>query len=632
MKANHNMTSIFKFKHSKSTILILLMMVMMYSCDDIYDNVKEYAKGETIYAPTFDTCYATLGYERAEIDLRKDGRIPSGKFDKGSAIKTVVVYDENTPSEKVIIIDSLCSYVNITELTEPRIYRFKIYTEDKFGNRSIPQEIALVPYTSADVKVLKEGILDPVTSVAPNALVMEWPTSLHTLLMEYHGLTYEFENQEGDTITGSCGKNPRIYSGNLPAGEEVVFNMKYRLLPLLDDGRKLLDTIEVEKPFLVKMPTKDQPFIPQELKILRANGVTEFTTENVENVTSITYPMNMTTFADLFYFPNITSLDLTGRGLEGILETLTYAKNDMRSIVGGGKWQEFMMPVDKPALIKTPESLQTLKDLLDAGQIKHIKYIPKSLGLEFDKFLAPYIESGIVELLDYDRPHSFFPDRVFIEPQFYAHGRVQDVRWDMNVSYSGDFLPRPGLKDVSKFDSKNDIVNGQSIDLRLDQLIQKDGKNIYRCVIVGDRASFFFALPREWRFDNRRYPYLKFKMFIGCDKSLVSNIGGNNHHVFRAPWIRPMNRLWGFSGNSDYGQEVWDPGRHPSMTDEEIQKSWREYTVNMSNNDGGDDSNKRNRVYVFNIGHEDGVTWKYDPNNEIVIYIADVRLCKTPND
>ena len=111
---------------------------------------------------------------------------------------------------------------------------------------------------------------------------MEWPTSLHTLLMEYHGLTYEFENQEGDTITGSCGKNPRIYSGNLPAGEEVVFNMKYRLLPLLDDGRKLLDTIEVEKPFLVKMPTKDQPFIPQELKILRANGVTEFTTENVK--------------------------------------------------------------------------------------------------------------------------------------------------------------------------------------------------------------------------------------------------------------------------------------------------------------------------------------------------------------
>ena len=45
----------------------------------------------------------------------------------------------------------------------------------------------------------------------------------------------------------------------------------------------------------------------------------------------------------------------------------------------------------------------------------------------------------------------------------------------MNVSYSG-LLPRPGLKDVSKFDSKNDIVNGQSIDLRLDQLIQKTVK------------------------------------------------------------------------------------------------------------------------------------------------------------
>ena len=79
------------------------------------------------------------------------------QFDKGSGIKTVVVYDK-IRLQKSNHYDSLCSYVNITELTEPRIYRFKIYTEDNSA-RSIPQEIALVPYTSADVKVLKEGIL-----------------------------------------------------------------------------------------------------------------------------------------------------------------------------------------------------------------------------------------------------------------------------------------------------------------------------------------------------------------------------------------------------------------------------------------------------------------------------------------
>ena len=188
----------------------------------------------------------------------------------------------------------------------------------------------------------------------------------------------------------------------------------------------------------------------------------------------------------------------------------------MRSIVGGGKWQEFMILIDKPALIKTPESLQTLKDLLDAGQIKHISIFLNRWGLNLINFWLLILNLELLNFLTTIAHTHSFSDRVFIEPQFYAHGRVQDVRWDMNVSYSGDFLPRPGLKDVSKFDSKNDIVNGQSIDLRLDQLIQKDGKNIYRCVIVGDRASFFFALPREWRFDNRRYPYLKFKMFIGA--------------------------------------------------------------------------------------------------------------------
>ena len=628
-----NSLKAFRFRYIAILLGLLFTFVANNSCgDDIYDTLKKFATEETVYPASFDTIYATIGYERAEIDLRKNGRIPASHMNLGKAKKTVVIYDEDTSNPTIIEFDSVCSWVNVTGLVEPRLYRIKVYTEDEYGSRSIPQEVAVVPYTSYDKEVLIQGILDPTTSTAPNALVMEWPTGLNTIMMEYHGLMYEYKDQDNVEVTGTRLKSPRIYSGNLPAGEEVTFNMTYKVLPILESGAKLLDTINVNKPFIVQMPTPDQQFIPQELNILKANGISKFTTESVDNITSLTYPMNMTTFADLFFFPNVNSLDLTGKGLQGILETYTYARNNVTSIAGGGAWQDFMVPVDKPAIIKSPESLQTLKDLLDAGQITHIRYIPKAFGFDFDTFMQPYVDSGVVELLTYDKDHASFPNRVFIEPQFFVNGTVQTTSFNMNLSYSGDFLPRQGLTDISKFNASNDKVNGASVDLHLDQLIQNDGKNIYRAVIVSKNASFFFCLPKQWRFDNKRYPFMKFKMFIGCDKSLVTNTGGNNHHIFRVPWIRPMNKVWSSFSDSDYGQEDWDTGRQTAITDAEIQNSWHEYTINMSNNDGGDTSNKRNRVYVFNIGHEDAATWSYDKNNEVVIYIADVRLCKTAND
>ena len=250
---------------------------------------------------------------------------------------------------------------------------------------------------------------------------MEWPTGLNTIMMEYHGLSYEYSDKDGESHNGVRSKVPRIYCGNLPAGQEMTFNMKYKVLPILDDGSKLLDTLELEKPYIVQMPTPDQQFIPQELRVLAANGINEFTTEAVDGITELTYPMNMTTFADLFFFPNVTTLNLTGKGLPGTLEKLSYARNDEYSIVGGGEWQEFMMPVDQPSKISGPESLQTLKDMLDAGQITHIKYIPKSMGFEFDEFLEPYVKTGVVELLTDDNP--FFPNHVFVSPQFFANGK-----------------------------------------------------------------------------------------------------------------------------------------------------------------------------------------------------------------
>lgn len=616
--------------------ILFFSMWIFSSCDqtDIYDNIKELSKDEIVYPAMFDTVFTTIGYQRVEIDLRKEGRIPASQMNLSKAKKTVVVYDENSPSPTIIEIDSVCSWVNITGLTEPRIYRFKIYTVDEFGSRSTPQEVSVVPYTEYDLNLMKQGILDPSIVSTPTSMIMEWPTGLNSIVMEYHGMQYEYINNDSLSISGLQHKNPRIFASNLPAGEEVSFNMTYKVVPLLDDGTKLKDTIEVSKPLVVQMPTLEQEFIPQELRTLRANGISDFRTSEILDIESLTYPMDMGSFADLFYFPNIKSIDLTGKGLKNILPRLTYSKNNETSIVGGGDWQEFMVPSAQPRDINVPEGLQTLKDLLDARQITNITYIPKSLGLEFDEFIEPYVESGVVELLTYENDDkSYFPDVVFVQPQFFANGLPGSPAFEMKHSYSGDFLPRPGLTDFTNFDPESDIVNGKHIDLKLDQLIQSDGSNIYRNVIVAERPTLLMALPREYRFDNKRYKYMKFKMFIGNEPSLISNVGGNNRHLYRDVWVRMLNHFSQFKQNSDYGQGYWHAGYIEAMTDAEIQNSWHEYTIDMSRNDGGDNSNIRNRAIKFNFGHESrNIKWTYDENNEIVIYIADVRFTKTIND
>src|SRR5690606_21179481 len=118
------------------------------SCSGMYDTLDDYS-GEIVYPAKYDTIIGHVGYERVEIDLMKAGRIPASEIKMGKATKTIIEYDG-----QVIRLDSLVSWVNITGLDQPKLYRFKIYTVDEFDNASVPQEIALIPYTSADLENL----------------------------------------------------------------------------------------------------------------------------------------------------------------------------------------------------------------------------------------------------------------------------------------------------------------------------------------------------------------------------------------------------------------------------------------------------------------------------------------------
>lgn len=93
----------------------LITTVLLSSCQGMYDSLEEYS-GEVVYPGKYDTIVGHVGYERVEIDLMRAGRIPASQVKLGKARKTVVEYDD-----KVITIDSLVSWVNITGLTDPKL-------------------------------------------------------------------------------------------------------------------------------------------------------------------------------------------------------------------------------------------------------------------------------------------------------------------------------------------------------------------------------------------------------------------------------------------------------------------------------------------------------------------------------
>ena len=56
---------------------ILFFVALMASCDDVYDNIKDFSVEEGGYPAHYDTIFGKPGYERVEIDLVKEGRIRS---------------------------------------------------------------------------------------------------------------------------------------------------------------------------------------------------------------------------------------------------------------------------------------------------------------------------------------------------------------------------------------------------------------------------------------------------------------------------------------------------------------------------------------------------------------------------
>ena len=543
------------------TIIFALALV---SCGDMYDNMKEYT-GEIIYPARLDTIVGRIGFERVEIDLLKAGRIPSKNINLGKANRVLISYDDQE-----VIIDSLVSWVSIRDLKLSKLYRFNIYTLDEFNNRSVPQQIALIPYTSADVASL--SVTPPRILASPTSAVIDWPNGLNSVLFNYVSLTYKYTDKNGAKKEGKRGSDSRFVIGNLEPGKQIQVDVEYSVVPKVN-GVAILDTVKLSIPFTFNTLSSATRFEPAESNILTKNGLTTFTSDAASKFTKLTYPIHANSLQDLFYFPNLKELDLTGGDLFTLLSA-DYNRNGATSTIGGGKW----LPFVRKAGNISESNAQTLKDLLESGTLTKVTYIPQSMGL--DAMLAPYVKTGVVSLVA-------LPTETLIPFNYTLDGVIQDNAWKMDLKIPAVDAPAGvGLQNVIKMTLKS--------------------KN----------ASFVFSLPKEYQFNLGEYKYLKFKVY----SPVAANVSGT-YVPYRRLWLRFMNYLWAFNNESSYGQEYWSPGtdKH-TLADSELQK-WTDVTVNLE-----EGANKHNRVIVLNIGGEPSLT--FAPTTDMVYYFSSFRFSK----
>ncbi|SFF53177.1 DUF4998 domain-containing protein [Sunxiuqinia elliptica] len=544
----------------KYIALLIIITVSLFACTDMYEYQEKY-EGEIVYPARFDTIIGLVGYERVELELMKAGRIPSKQINLGKAQKTIVEYDD-----KVVTIDSLVSYVNITGLTSRKLYRFKVYTIDEYGNKSVPQEIALIPFTSdalASMEVSTPRILK-----SPTAAVVDWPNGLSSVLLDYYGLSFEYEDKDGIVRLGERGENARFFVGNVAAGEDTKIKVDYKIVPLVN-GKAILDTVILSDELMIDMPTGSTEFSVAEREVLLANGVETFTSDGVSAIEKLVFPIHANSLQDIFYFPNLKELDLTGGDLFTLPE-LTYDRNGVVDIVGGGSYSPFMKKTGGMA----EANAQSLIDLLESGILEKVTYYSNSMGL--DEMLKPYINQGVVEVIQ-------GASSVLIDKQFLLDGNVQSSNFNIDITY-----PYAGSP------------------------VEEGIENAYKVACKAKSASLVFALPKEYEFNIEDYRYLKFKVYAPS-----KDVFSGTYAPFQRLWPRFMNRMWSFGGNSSFGQQYWALDKF-SIEDDQLQK-WTDVTIDMT-----EALDKHNRVIILNIGGEPGVT----PSEDIIYYFGNIRFEK----
>ncbi|MDR1668154.1 MAG: DUF4998 domain-containing protein [Bacteroidales bacterium] len=579
-----------RVKKCAGLLPVFMTVCLLWTCNKMYDNIEQYT-GEEVFPAKFDTIFGRIGYHRVEIDLVKKGRIPASQIRMGKAKRTVIEYNNAANHDTIVIIDSVCSWVNIQKLTTPKMYRFRIYTLGDYEDKSVPVEISLMPYSDADRQYL--SVPDPKIAVYPSMAVVSWSEGWMTTFSQFVSLNYRYTNKKFQTCEGAAaGVVPSFVMLDLPIGRATPVNLAYKVIPMVD-GKPILDTLSMSAQLSVTTTSGSDAFIPKESAVLVANGVTTFTLAGATVVDKLTFPVHITSMADLEYFPHLRELDLTGGS--GILlpgggtlplPVTPYLSDNSSysSSVGGGTWTPVIRRIDNTTLA----GAASLYKLLNAGVLQKVYYAPNSMGL--DEGLAPFVAKGIVELVN-------MPGEVPLPNQFLlGDTRVQSLNWEIAVQQNPADAPSPPSGVTFAHTMKMTVPS------------------------TAPHPTLVFCLPVEYRWNLSEYRYLKFRVYRPNTPAHQAA-----HANFNLIWPRFMNHLWTSQDANrianSYGQGYW------ALTATAIgYDAWTDVTVDMTQSQNGvaTGASQYNRIIAINIGEETTTA----PSAALVYYFADIRICK----
>ena len=242
-----------------------IILLFTISCSDIFDNVREFANSETIYADKLDGIIKIqVGYERVEIDLMKVGRIPSRQIKMGRAKKTVIECEDFEEDNKRRVIYSVCSWVNITGLTKLKTYKFKIYTEDEYGNRSLPLTAEARPFTKENLDALE--LVPPVIVESSTAALVEWRDRISTKIYTVYDYSYQYTDKDGVIHSGGeKGDLPSVLVENIQKGIDIPLEFTCKTIPNISnlDGSytPILDSVDWKSRVILRISENAQPAI-----------------------------------------------------------------------------------------------------------------------------------------------------------------------------------------------------------------------------------------------------------------------------------------------------------------------------------------------------------------------------------
>ena len=146
-------------------VCMAALLAVMLSCSEMNDLHDKYLEGEIVYAAKVDSVSALSGRERAllNMDIRSQ-RIESVR----------IYWNDYADSADIAIGNQVGTFSKMLEGLEEDGYIFQLVSFDKFGNRSLPFEVAGDVYGERFQSKLSNRAIQTVYGEGDTGLTINW--------------------------------------------------------------------------------------------------------------------------------------------------------------------------------------------------------------------------------------------------------------------------------------------------------------------------------------------------------------------------------------------------------------------------------------------------------------------------